>query len=169
MLGVDHVGHKHNARNQYMDSKLYSISQFLEDLYQNMANDTTLIVFGDHGMTDDGNHGGNSNYETNSVLFSITKGKPFYTDFTRILKSEVKHELDTFHYKSKIIDSKYYKRKVSQIDLTPTVSSILGVSIPFNNLGMVIPEMLGSLDESVQSLIANMEQIWGYLEIIQQK
>lgn len=32
-----------------------------------------LLVFGDHGMTDEGNHGGASLNELRSVLFSYTK------------------------------------------------------------------------------------------------
>ena len=38
-----------------------------------MDNETVLLVFGDHGMTDDGNHGGASDNELRSVLFSYTK------------------------------------------------------------------------------------------------
>jgi phosphatidylinositol glycan class O len=38
-----------------------------------MDEDTVLMVFGDHGMTDDGNHGGASQQELRSVLFSYSK------------------------------------------------------------------------------------------------
>jgi phosphatidylinositol glycan class O len=38
-----------------------------------MDNDTILMVFGDHGMTHDGNHGGASQEELRSVLFSYYK------------------------------------------------------------------------------------------------
>jgi hypothetical protein len=30
----------------------------IEDVISRMDSDTTLLVFGDHGMTQDGNHGG---------------------------------------------------------------------------------------------------------------
>ena len=36
---------------------------------------TTLIVFGDHGMTVDGNHGGGSELELRTVLFAYQKQK----------------------------------------------------------------------------------------------
>jgi phosphatidylinositol glycan class O len=42
-----------------------------------MDNDTTLLVFGDHGMTDDGNHGGASREELRSILFAYRKNKKF--------------------------------------------------------------------------------------------
>lgn len=38
-----------------------------------MDSDTTLLVFGDHGMTSDGNHGGGSLEELRSVLFAYSK------------------------------------------------------------------------------------------------
>lgn len=38
-----------------------------------MDNETTLIVFGDHGMTDSGNHGGGSLMEMRTVLFAYQK------------------------------------------------------------------------------------------------
>ena len=39
-------------------------------------------MIGDHGMTEDGNHGGNSDEETNTVLFATHKGdKIFYKEF----------------------------------------------------------------------------------------
>lgn len=50
-----------------------------------MDEDTTLLVFGDHGMTDDGNHGGASLNELRSVLFSYSKkGFPFKKKMSQI-------------------------------------------------------------------------------------
>lgn len=45
----------------------------LEDVIARMDNQTTLIVFGDHGMTQDGNHGGGSELELRTVLFAYQK------------------------------------------------------------------------------------------------
>lgn len=38
-----------------------------------MDDDTTLVLFGDHGMTDDGNHGGGSINELKSIIFAYNK------------------------------------------------------------------------------------------------
>ena len=35
-----------------------------------MDDDTTLVIFGDHGMTEDGSHGGSSEEEMRTVLFA---------------------------------------------------------------------------------------------------
>lgn len=39
-----------------------------------MDDDTVLLLYGDHGMTNDGNHGGGSDNEIKTVLFGYTKG-----------------------------------------------------------------------------------------------
>jgi phosphatidylinositol glycan class O len=35
-----------------------------------MDDKTTLLIFGDHGMTEDGNHGGDSLLELSTVIFA---------------------------------------------------------------------------------------------------
>jgi phosphatidylinositol glycan class O len=35
-----------------------------------MDDKTTLIIFGDHGMTEEGNHGGNTVIELSTVFFA---------------------------------------------------------------------------------------------------
>lgn len=56
-LMITHTGPYHPA----MRDKLLQMNQVLEDMVKlmntNRMNDTVLFVFGDHGMTDDGNHG----------------------------------------------------------------------------------------------------------------
>lgn len=42
-----------------------------------MDGDTTLLVMGDHGMTASGDHGGETDDETNALLFAYTKGNKF--------------------------------------------------------------------------------------------
>jgi phosphatidylinositol glycan class O len=38
-----------------------------------MDNETVLLLYGDHGMTNDGNHGGGSLNEIKTVLFGYSK------------------------------------------------------------------------------------------------
>ena len=60
-LGVDHVGHRYGPFHPAMKDKLLQMNQVLESMVKLMneqpMDDTLLFVFGDHGMTDDGNHG----------------------------------------------------------------------------------------------------------------
>lgn len=40
-----------------------------------MKENTILLILGDHGMTEDGNHGGCSQQETDTVIYAYLKSK----------------------------------------------------------------------------------------------
>lgn len=44
-----------------MQEKLNNLSDLIEKIQEKMSPETILLVVGDHGMTEDGNHGGSSN------------------------------------------------------------------------------------------------------------
>ena len=88
-----------------------------------MDDQTTLIVFGDHGMTTDGNHGGSAEDEMRSVVFAYQK-TPF-----------AQHE----NFKSLMADYQEMNRSIKQVDLAAIVAVILDLSFPFSNLGVFHP------------------------------
>ena len=91
-------------------------------------NSTLFILCGDHGMNDVGNHGGSAPGETSPALvFLAPKLRPLSSG----RKSPV----------SPTKDFTFYKR-VEQSDLAPTISALLGLPIPRNNLGVIIPDLL---------------------------
>lgn len=49
-------------------------------LVEHLGNDTLLLVAGDHGMTETGDHGGDSEKEVNAALFVYSKTPLFDTD-----------------------------------------------------------------------------------------
>jgi len=137
MLGVDHVGHRYYANHPEMEKKLLQVDSFIRSIKAEMDQETVLMVFGDHGMTDDGNHGGTTKKETNSALFVYSK-KPF--------------------------NNQWKTRSVlKQIDLVPTISLLLGVGIPFNNLGSLIPEMFLESSYLENATYVNALQVKEYL------
>lgn len=74
-----------------------------------MDNSTILIVIGDHGMTEAGNHGGNSDEETNTVLFATHKGEQvFFKEFKdclRDVQDNYNSYIDaSFNFKSSLLD-----------------------------------------------------------------
>ena len=96
---------------------------------------TLLIVCGDHGMNDMGNHGGSSSGETSPALVFISP----------LFEGKIKgHDCPT----QPSTDYQYY-RLVQQSDITPTLAGMLGVPIPLNNLGIFIPCMLDMWDSSM--------------------
>ncbi|XP_017837344.2 GPI ethanolamine phosphate transferase 3 [Drosophila busckii] len=114
-LGVDHCGHKHGPMHDEMARKLSEMNQVISSVVASMDNETTLLVMGDHGMTATGDHGGDTDDETNALLFAYTKQHKFFS------KS----------------DSGSDNEMLQQIDLVPTLATILGVPIPYSNLGLI--------------------------------
>ncbi|XP_073907643.1 GPI ethanolamine phosphate transferase 3 isoform X2 [Castor canadensis] len=68
-LGVDHCGHKHGPHHPEMAKKLSQMDQVIQGLVERLDNDTLLVVAGDHGMTMNGDHGGDSEPEVSAALF----------------------------------------------------------------------------------------------------
>ena len=138
MLGVDHVGHRYHSKHPEMTRKLLEVNEFIKEIIERMDNSTLLLVFGDHGMTDAGNHGGDTINERNSIIFAYSK-----TEFDQKFKKN--------------------RKKIPQIDIVPTLSILLDVGIPFNNLGAVIPELFINSTSHEACVYINVQQISNYL------
>ncbi|KMS94372.1 hypothetical protein BVRB_022070, partial [Beta vulgaris subsp. vulgaris] len=117
-LGVDHVGHRFYANHPTMKDKLRQLNDVLEDLVSAIDENTILFVLGDHGMTTEGNHGGTTKQETETALFAYSKQKIFPTG-----------------------NETHFHPHIKQVDLVPTLSLLLGSSIPYSSLGTVISEL----------------------------
>jgi GPI ethanolamine phosphate transferase 3 subunit O len=116
-LGVDHAGHRYGPNHEAMNEKLKQMDGVIRDVMQTLQDDTLLIVMGDHGMDPKGDHGGDSPGEVEAALWMYSK-RPSFGRITQPTS----------------------ERGVAQIDLVPTLSLLLGLPIPFNNLGGPIPE-----------------------------
>jgi GPI ethanolamine phosphate transferase 3 subunit O len=123
-LGVDHAGHRYGPDHQAMADKLAQMNTVLKDIADSIDDDTLLVVMGDHGMDKKGDHGGESDEEVEAALWVYSK-KP------RFGRTEASHALPPSTAKD---------RPVGQIDLVSTLSLLLGLPVPFNNLGTPIPE-----------------------------
>ncbi|KAK4214547.1 GPI ethanolamine phosphate transferase [Rhypophila decipiens] len=123
-LGVDHAGHRYGPDHDEMTKKLAQMNTFISDLAAKMDDKTVLIVMGDHGMDGKGDHGGESDEEVEAALWMYSK-KPMF--------GRTKPEYVTPPATAKI-------RPVNQIDFVPTLALMMGIPIPFNNLGRPIEE-----------------------------
>ncbi|GAA6040378.1 hypothetical protein JCM8097_007587 [Rhodosporidiobolus ruineniae] len=156
-LGLDHAGHRFGAEHAETKRKLEQTNRLLEQVVEKMAGDTLLVVVGDHGMTDRGDHGGDSREEVDAALWVYSKAaKPLIEAswFDQALGSP-KHPLHALHIASASAHElgdrlelawpekhlPTFSRAVSQIDLVPTLSLLLGLPVPFGNLGLSIPEL----------------------------
>jgi len=128
-LGVDHAGHRYGPNHEAMNEKLRQMDGVISQLVESIDEETLLVVMGDHGMDPKGDHGGDSAGEVEAALWMYSKRPAFGR-----LKNAPK------------------ERSVAQIDLVPTLSLLLGVPVPFNNLGGPIPEAFLREGESYKSL-----------------
>jgi phosphatidylinositol glycan class O len=124
LLGVDHAGHRYGPDHPAMNAKLAQMDLFVRQLTSIIDDDTLLIVMGDHGMDAKGDHGGESDDEVEAALWMYSKRPVFGRTHTGFLVPPA--------------DAK--TRPVNQIDLVPTLSLLLGLPIPYNNLGRPIEE-----------------------------
>lgn len=113
--------------------KQAEMDNIVKQIYQAMTTspflETTLLVLaGDHGMNDAGNHGGSAPGETSPALVFIS---PKFQRICSGQKSPAVHEDNFQYYKS-----------VEQSDLAPTLAALLEFPIPRNNLGVLIPDFL---------------------------
>lgn len=123
-LGLDHVGHLGGRNSVLMAPKLREMDEVVKMIDLNSLptnnNDqgrTLLLVVSDHGMTENGNHGGSTFEEADSLALFIGP-----TDFGTGTPNNA-----------------------NQVDLASTLALLFGVPIPKNNVGMLMPETFKSL------------------------
>ena len=146
-LGLDHIGHLEGPNSPHMASKQEEMDGIVARIHtenqkadQATGTQTLQIVVGDHGMTNDGNHGGSTDAETHTALVLISdvfKGMPLHNTDKQNWPPEHKHEF------------RYYDQ-VLQSDIGPFLSIALGLPIPQNSLGLVPRTMLAAWNESDQ-------------------
>ena len=152
-LGLDHIGHKSGPRSINMAPKQREMDAIVEDIYHAMEKSahlksSLLILCGDHGMNEAGNHGGSSSGEVNTALTFISP------KFQAVYKGFDSPRASTSEYS--------FYDKVEQSDIAPTLASLLGFPIPLNSLGIVIPTLLElwpQESDKLDLLVANAHQI----------
>lgn len=77
-MGVDHCGHRHGPEHPEMRRKLRQMDDLIANVTKIISDDTLLIVMGDHGMTVNGDHGGDSRLELEAALFIYAKNNKLF-------------------------------------------------------------------------------------------
>ncbi|XP_017784023.1 PREDICTED: GPI ethanolamine phosphate transferase 3 [Nicrophorus vespilloides] len=145
-LGVDHCGHRYGPYHNEMSRKLSEMNTVIRNVINSLDKESMLFVIGDHGMTATGDHGGESDNEITSTMFVYSK--------------------------QQLTDSKNLNNyTIKQVDFVPTLSTILGVPIPFSNLGAtvldvlpVVKSVIPNWHKSLFALWANAQQLTAYIK-----
>lgn len=152
MLGVDHVGHRLGSNHPEMASKLQEMNMVISQTMKHIDDGTLFIVLSDHGMNYEGNHGGATFQEQSASLFFYTPRKDAFKDPVEEPLPNASNRLEYKH--------------VSQIDIVPTLSMLLGAPIPYGSLGMILPDLFWSAEnpsDLLDPLHVNSAQLLRYL------
>jgi Phosphoglycerol transferase and related proteins, alkaline phosphatase superfamily len=109
---------------------------------------TLFVLAGDHGMTKNGNHGGDTASEIASALLFIS---PNFMSRGKSLPSPLAYNANYEYYSV-----------VNQVDVVPTLATLLGFSIPGGSVGVYIKELLAlfpGLDQQVRIMMINAHQM----------
>lgn len=125
-LGLDHIGHNFGSRTAPLVApKLLEMDDVIKIMFNNMAKrnyKTLMIICGDHGMSEEGNHGGGSDLEANTAMIFVP----------------INHELDPMLARKN-------SEHIKQIDFAATISLVTGMPIPSTSHGVATEPLLKAL------------------------
>lgn len=145
----------------FMLPKQVEMDGIVERIYTAMEtqphlSSTLLVLAGDHGMNDAGNHGGSGEGETSPALVFMSPrlkqlGALYEESHGSALKAPTVPKSGDFGFYS----------TVEQSDVAPTITSLLGLPVPRNNLGVLIPEFLWLWNEGerIDVMMRNARQL----------
>ncbi|KAL3527537.1 hypothetical protein ACH5RR_012193 [Cinchona calisaya] len=146
-LGLDHVGHIGGRNSLLMGPKLKEMDEVIKMIDLSMIQGqkdnrgrTLLMVASDHGMTENGNHGGSSYEETDSLALFVGLGEFSGASTTN--------------------------NTANQVDIASTLALLFGVPIPKNNVGIVMAEVLKSITDKEVLRLMELNS-WQLLRLLQ--
>lgn len=147
-LGLDHIGHIGGPRSVHMPDKQREMDNVIGRLASDLVTldkldgkRSFMVVTGDHGMTEQGNHGGATEGEVLTAAI-------FISEHFQSTRPSV-YQTDTLHFYNTILQS----------DLVPSISALLGLPFPLNSIGVVPEAILEQLSSPSQHLRRNAHQL----------
>ncbi|GAB1601114.1 GPI ethanolamine phosphate transferase 2-like [Argonauta hians] len=156
-LGLDHIGHMAKPSSPLVKPKLQEMDSVIKLIHgklqeQHEQYPSIMVVCGDHGMSDQGSHGGSSYKEVSSAMVWLYSAANKIKDIKSLIVPPFSN--------------------VDQIDMTATLAAALGVEIPANNIGAILPDVLlpfSPLEDIADSMYSNANQILSVFKIYQPK
>jgi len=130
LLRIDHMGHAYALYDQHIPNAINDVEELLLEIIAGIDDDTILVFGGDHGMTTDGNHGGDLPQETNTAFMAYHK--------RGFMKYKNKDNQDMKKVMRSVNET---ENQVRQVDIVPTLSMLAGVPIPFSNMGSILNDL----------------------------
>lgn len=159
LLGTDTNGHAHRPQSpQYVnnvdvvDKIVKNVERIVNDFFKDEG--TAFIVTSDHGMTEWGSHGSGSEDETVTPFIAWGSGIRHFPDLESCQSCK---SCESFVAPA--------HDDISQIDISPTISLLLGTSLPANSIGIAPFSIFNASKENLAMLKAtNLRQLWHQYE-----
>jgi len=145
-LGVDHAGHTHAVRSPEMDAKLDEtdarVTEAVEAALALAApggphERTLMVVMGDHGQTLNGDHGGGTPEETDTVLLALNLGRLHRATSGTPTGSGAAAGTAAEESRGELGEAP----PMPQLSLLPTLSLLMGLPIPYGSIGAASPHL----------------------------
>lgn len=138
-LGLDHVGHIEGPFAPFnIRRKLHEMDEIIKKIFSSLNQNDLMLVLSDHGMANEGGHGGSSQMEITTPLLFISKGL-FGSKYTYLDDQEFNYLIENI-------------KQRKQIDLVSTLSCLFGLNVPYHNKGTVfLSDLMTHFDKSFRN------------------
>ncbi|CAF0729169.1 unnamed protein product [Brachionus calyciflorus] len=144
-LGLDHVGHIEGPYAPLnIRRKLHEMDQIIKKIYSKLNNEDLFLILSDHGMANEGGHGGSSQMEITTPVLFASKGL-FGQKYHFVKDEEISNLMNSIKIRN-------------QIDLVSTISCLFNLDVPEHNKGIIfLSDLINNLEEynRDKSLIIN--------------
>ncbi|KAI5147410.1 GPI ethanolamine phosphate transferase 3 subunit O [Nematocida ausubeli] len=135
MISPDSYGHVHGTNSKEVKKALQIMNNALSRLYDTMTDDSFIAVLSDHGVNNDGSHGGSSIQEKASSFIFIARDISERTTTAsqeRLIQRKYEGELSSLFISEPV-------NIISQNDILPTLCGLIGLGVPYNSSGIILP------------------------------
>ncbi|XP_055548460.1 GPI ethanolamine phosphate transferase 1 isoform X4 [Wyeomyia smithii] len=142
LLGLDTAGHIHKPDSILFSENLVLVDKGIEEIVRiidqitNNDRRTSYIFTSDHGMTDRGSHGSGDPMETDTPFIAWGAGIQHWKN---VLNGSYQKHIALKDVNVPSLD-------INQADVTPFISTLLGIAIPRNNFGKLPQQFLNISD-----------------------
>lgn len=164
IIALDALGHIHGTDKNIIAAELKQINEFLVNVYNKLDDETLMILASDHGVTNEGCHGGVSKEELAAFCGFYCKDKSKLSTINNSNKDRIcyNEQFISKFYDTTMINQNddwikaHQKYKlVHQDDILPTICYFMGVAPPLNVYGNLIEHLID--DDNAFRLLADLK------------
>lgn len=150
LLGLDTAGHIHKPNTALFDDNLRLVDSGIQDIVERINrkfpdNRTAFVVTADHGMSNKGAHGAGTAHETETPFIAWGAG-------VHVGRNVADNQKRSY---VKVNDVDVPQFDIQQADVTPFLSSLIGIASPMNNVGELPVQFLDTSEEYKANAIYN--------------